>query len=130
MTAEVFKESLSDKMGSIDANLPSAIEIRAAEFTWDAPDAFEIIPGKGQKTKVKQKTKPQTPVSDEKNEEHVFKLQNVNLTVPRGQLCAIVGPVGSGKSSLLQGLSVNFSLNRHYLNELLGLAKCGEPRDP
>ncbi|KAG6332162.1 hypothetical protein ID866_6928 [Astraeus odoratus] len=34
----------------------------------------------------------------------VFRVSNINFTVPRGQLVAIVGPVGSGKSSLLQGI--------------------------
>ncbi|KAH7884664.1 ABC protein [Phlebopus sp. FC_14] len=34
----------------------------------------------------------------------IFRVRNVTLTVPRGQLAAIVGPVGSGKSSLLQGI--------------------------
>lgn len=29
-------------------------------------------------------------------------LENVNLTVPRGSLVGVIGPVGSGKSSLLQ----------------------------
>ena len=33
-----------------------------------------------------------------------FKLEDVNFSVPRGQLCAVVGAVGTGKSSLLQGL--------------------------
>ena len=37
-------------------------------------------------------------------EERVFKVEDVSMSVPRGQLVAIVGPVGSGKTSLLQGL--------------------------
>ena len=36
--------------------------------------------------------------------ERVFKFQKTNLKIPKGQVIAIVGPVGSGKSSLLQGL--------------------------
>ena len=31
---------------------------------------------------------------------------NLSMDIPRGQLTAIVGPVGSGKSSLLQGVSL------------------------
>jgi ATP-binding cassette, subfamily C (CFTR/MRP), member 1 len=37
-------------------------------------------------------------------EEKPFAVKDVSFTVPRGSLVAIVGPVGCGKSSLLQGL--------------------------
>lgn len=36
-------------------------------------------------------------------------LENINLTIPRGHLVGVIGPVGSGKSSLLQtilGMSI------------------------
>lgn len=36
-------------------------------------------------------------------DEMPFQLQNIDLKVKRGELCAIIGPVGSGKSSLLLG---------------------------
>jgi ABC-type polysaccharide/polyol phosphate transport system ATPase subunit len=36
--------------------------------------------------------------------EALFKLKQIDFKVPRGQLLAIVGAVGSGKTSLLQGL--------------------------
>ena len=49
-----------------------------------------------------------SPTHDEKKllkkEREVFKLYNIDLEVPRGQLCAIVGPIGVGKSSLVQGI--------------------------
>lgn len=38
------------------------------------------------------------------DQDNVFKLNDVNMEIPRGKLVAIVGPVGSGKSSLLQGI--------------------------
>jgi ATPase subunit of ABC transporter with duplicated ATPase domains len=31
-------------------------------------------------------------------------VKDVNIIIPRGQLCAIVGPVGAGKSSLLSAM--------------------------
>jgi ABC-type multidrug transport system fused ATPase/permease subunit len=37
-------------------------------------------------------------------EQRIFKLKDIDLTIPRGSLTAIVGPIGSGKSSLLQGM--------------------------
>ncbi|GAA5955029.1 hypothetical protein JCM3765_003165 [Sporobolomyces pararoseus] len=42
-----------------------------------------------------------TPVEQEKE---LMQLRGINLKIPKGQLCAIVGAVGSGKSSLLQAL--------------------------
>ncbi|KIK99142.1 hypothetical protein PAXRUDRAFT_132675 [Paxillus rubicundulus Ve08.2h10] len=42
--------------------------------------------------------------ANEGKEGPIFQVRDVTLTIPRGQLAAIVGPVGSGKSSLLQGI--------------------------
>ncbi|WFD23830.1 hypothetical protein MEQU1_002524 [Malassezia equina] len=39
----------------------------------------------------------------EEDEDDMFIMDRVNLQVRRGHLCAIIGPVGSGKSSLLLG---------------------------
>ena len=38
------------------------------------------------------------------DEENVFTLKDIDMSIPRGQLVAIVGAVGSGKTSLLQGI--------------------------
>jgi ABC-type polysaccharide/polyol phosphate transport system ATPase subunit len=38
------------------------------------------------------------------DEENVFRLIDIDFSIPRGQLVAIVGAVGSGKTSLLQGI--------------------------
>lgn len=39
-----------------------------------------------------------------------FSLRNLDLSIPRGHLVALVGRVGSGKSSLLQGVSGSVSI--------------------
>ncbi|KAL8290351.1 hypothetical protein RQP46_002609 [Phenoliferia psychrophenolica] len=44
------------------------------------------------------------PTSTPLEAEPTLQLNGIDLAIPRGQLCAIVGPVGSGKSSLLQAL--------------------------
>lgn len=48
------------------------------------------------------------PEGDEEKEDptqsQIFKLKDIDLSIPRGSLTAIVGSIGSGKSSLLQGL--------------------------
>ena len=75
---------------------------------------------KGKKDKKKPETGTQTTVTptsasvpgssrvstsqEAEKTEKVFKFQRTNLKIPKGQVVAIVGPVGSGKSSFLQGL--------------------------
>lgn len=55
-------------------------------------------------------TKPEIPPVDGDQtprktfEEQIFKVKDVSLSIPRGSLTAIVGAIGSGKSSLLQGM--------------------------
>ncbi|KAL1734118.1 P-loop containing nucleoside triphosphate hydrolase protein [Schizophyllum commune] len=41
---------------------------------------------------------------DEKPADPVFQLENLKMSVPKGAFVAIVGPIGSGKSSILQAL--------------------------
>lgn len=58
--------------------------------------------GKGQVV-VTEEPKPTAPVQEDPVDDERFTMENVNLQVRRGHLCAIIGPVGSGKSSLLLG---------------------------
>jgi len=107
---EVFEaESLPGEQ-TRDAKLENALELDGASFSWDAspPDPA----GGKDKGKGKDKGTPTSgsvparisaPQGSEKTEK-VFKIKDTNLTVPKGQIVAIVGPVGSGKSSFLQGL--------------------------
>ena len=98
-TAELISESFQR-----DPKLAHAVEIENASFTWDGPPPDEDKEGKGKKKD--RRTSKQAPVSapNEAKEEVMFKLRNIDLKIPRGQLVAIVGAVGSGKTSLLQGL--------------------------
>jgi ABC-type polysaccharide/polyol phosphate transport system ATPase subunit len=45
-------------------------------------------------------------------EQKVFKMIDINLQIPKGKLVAIVGSVGSGKSSLVQVSLRAFNLGR------------------
>ena len=110
----------------IDPALPVAIRANAVNLTWDAPPAspaakpkqspvtaeksflgrlkarFGGVKAVATSAPIPQVEKPvneKTPAVKEP-----FKMDGLNLGIPRGQLCAIVGQVGSGKSSLLQGL--------------------------
>ncbi|CAE6472878.1 unnamed protein product [Rhizoctonia solani] len=112
----VFVAEVLTQTRIIDPSIPVALEVKDAEFSWDgAPPDDVSSKGKGKKGKGKS-SKVTTGVAGKAaaqdasaatgaaGEEMIFKLKDVSLSLPRGQLCAIVGPVGSGKSSLLQGL--------------------------
>ena len=125
---EVFEaESLPDEQVK-HAVLDNALELDDASFTWDAlPPEPENRGGKGNdgegrkkekagKRKCEAPTDPTpTPGSvpgssrvftsqEPEKTEKVFKIQKTSFAIPKGQVVAIVGQVGSGKSSFIQGL--------------------------
>jgi ABC-type glutathione transport system ATPase component len=119
----VFEAELLEKTHTLDQTLDVAIEVQGASFTWDSPppDADKgklgrksTAGGHMMQSSAKAKAvagaaeKKRTDDIDEKakneEEQRVFNVQDISMSVPRGQLAAIVGPVGSGKTSLLQGL--------------------------
>ncbi|KAG8892355.1 hypothetical protein FRC00_012209, partial [Tulasnella sp. 408] len=87
-----------------------AVQVEDADFQWEetappsatTPQKGHGRGGKGRKTR--EKTTPSTGTQTPVNRQEPFALRNVSLRVPRGQLCAIAGPVGAGKSSLLMAL--------------------------
>ncbi|KAJ7650714.1 ABC transporter [Roridomyces roridus] len=85
-----------------DPDLKFAIEVENATFTWDGPPP-EVEQSSSKKGKGKKKVEPEK-AAIKVEEENVFKMTNVSFSIPRGQLVAIVGAVGSGKTSLLQGM--------------------------
>jgi ABC-type multidrug transport system ATPase subunit len=103
----VFEAETLDKPQAQDEKMDLAIEVKDAEFTWDAPPEAAAEPKEkpnGSK-RSEAKRKAAAPVKPAVvDPEKTFRLPTTNMSVPRGQLLAIVGPVGSGKSSLLQGL--------------------------
>lgn len=109
---DAFTAELRSENKVIDSSLPYAIVAENASFAWDGapPDVEDSKKSKkgGKKASVqsqveREKGKSQAGQTTTKADEG-FKVRDVNLAIPRGQLCAVVGPVGSGKSSLLQGL--------------------------
>jgi ATP-binding cassette subfamily C (CFTR/MRP) protein 1 len=108
----------------VDADFTWEVAAKAAEESAKTKDAKPGAPGKGSggadKDKAassggrsKRKSKGQEPVLPttkpegeevQKAEEKPFSLHDVKFTVRKGDFVAIVGRIGSGKSSLLQRL--------------------------
>jgi ABC-type bacteriocin/lantibiotic exporter with double-glycine peptidase domain len=97
-TAELISETFLR-----DPKLTYAVEVENASFTWDGPPSDEGKEGQGKK-KNRRSSKQASVSASNEVKEVMFKLRNIDLKIPRGQLVAIVGAVGSGKTSVLQGL--------------------------
>ncbi|KAF2725459.1 putative ABC transporter [Polychaeton citri CBS 116435] len=127
------EESKDDSHWDLESK--NAIDIRNANFTWERTPTQDPdhVPGKGPKTgkelmqekkdkKVQAKedkrrsklveqeklsTPPSTSASSlgEDETEQPFEVKGVDLTIGRNELVAIIGGVGSGKSSLLAALA-------------------------
>jgi ABC-type multidrug transport system fused ATPase/permease subunit len=72
-----------------DLNMAAAVELRNASFTW------ERGMGTDKSVAPESASAPQS----------VFQLHDLDLTVPRNELLAVVGTVGAGKTSLLAALA-------------------------
>ena len=114
-----------EKTHEVNEDLPVAIDVKGATFTWDTPP--DELDGKD---KIKKQSRFSSQFHSSKQnakveaaaisaneesqvekarlraeeEDRVFQVRDVSMEIPRGMLVAIVGPVGSGKTSLLQGL--------------------------
>ncbi|KAK3944182.1 P-loop containing nucleoside triphosphate hydrolase protein [Diplogelasinospora grovesii] len=97
---------------------PNAVEMHNASFTWErtpTQDSEATVGNVGPKPKsasgTKEKKRPSSPAdsagesSTLVEEREPFKLQDLNLEIGRNELVAVIGTVGSGKSSLLAALA-------------------------
>jgi ABC-type multidrug transport system fused ATPase/permease subunit len=98
---EVFEAETMVERNKVDATQPEAIKVSGASFQWltAEPEAGRAKDKKKAKTKNGEKSGSATPLTREP-----FKIANLDLSIQRGQLVAIVGAVGSGKSSILAGM--------------------------
>ncbi|KAF9901434.1 hypothetical protein EC991_006105 [Linnemannia zychae] len=83
-----------NSFSSIDETVEHSMVMEDASFVWET--LLEPMDG-GREQDVQRDLVPY--------------LKNINLTVPRKSLTAIVGPVGSGKSSLLQAMVGSMTLS-------------------
>jgi ATP-binding cassette subfamily C (CFTR/MRP) protein 1 len=77
----------------VDLELKAAVEVTNATFYWGQSDTLDSMP----------KSSESDSNSDSSNS--AFVLRNVNLTLRRGELVAVVGRIGSGKTSLIAALT-------------------------
>ena len=114
----VFEAETQTEDNQVDHDLEDAVVIENGEFTWDSP------PPQSEKTKKKSsKRVAVVPAAPGAEPQKVFSMKDVNMTIPMGQLTAIVGksgfsgleyvvyidyvftgPVGMGKTSLLEAM--------------------------
>ncbi|KAG0301922.1 hypothetical protein BGZ98_007943 [Dissophora globulifera] len=118
LLAEEISDTATESIKTLpeDPSIP-VIEIKDAVFAWE-PEGPEIETDKEKRTREKVEAKkqkqlekearkagkpiPEKPVPVEKN--YGPTLTDVNLTIARGHLSAIVGRVGQGKTSLLNAI--------------------------
>ncbi|KAG1744460.1 ABC protein [Suillus lakei] len=105
---QVFRaELIPEDALVINTDQELALVVNDATFEWesfeqDSGEAFSSRKGGGRDKSAKDNGTKEQPAPTK--DAPLFRVNNVTMTIPRGQLVAIVGPVGSGKSSLLQGL--------------------------
>lgn len=96
--SQIFAAAVVGRERHADHSLDFALNLSNVTFRWAFPVDFA---SGGDEKKLSTDTKPDVPEYKPEG----FSLDNLDLTVPRGLLVALVGRVGSGKSSLLQGVS-------------------------
>ncbi|KAI0768143.1 ABC protein [Trametes elegans] len=110
---KVFAAETADPARAIvvDEEQKMALDVRGATFVWEESRAA------GEARAAREKGKPGGKGKKEKGQKDTggvegdakaaggpFQVKNIDMAIARGSLVAIVGSVGSGKSSLLQGL--------------------------
>ncbi|KAF5016968.1 hypothetical protein F66182_11187, partial [Fusarium sp. NRRL 66182] len=92
-----------------DHSMDEAIILEGASFTWErtAPDELGQKGGKSKKDNGKKEAlvEPEVP-----EDVIPFKISDLNLAVKRNELIAVIGTVGSGKTSLLAALAGDMRL--------------------
>jgi ABC-type multidrug transport system fused ATPase/permease subunit/acyl-CoA synthetase (AMP-forming)/AMP-acid ligase II len=96
------KTSTNDSSLSL-VNIGHAVTIINGGFSWTALDSDDA-PAPAQVTDNQAETSSIDKVNEEEVPGPVPFLHDVNISIPRGSLTAIVGNVGSGKSSLLSAI--------------------------
>ncbi|KAG1785703.1 ABC transporter [Suillus plorans] len=105
----VFEAETLDEILAINCDLDAAVRAEGVSFTWDGlpprpEDPKKKAKGSKMGMNAGKRKLPSTPPPALADGGNIFKVTDIDLEIPRGQLVAIVGAVGAGKTSLLQGL--------------------------
>ncbi|KAG0338637.1 hypothetical protein BG005_003661, partial [Podila minutissima] len=101
---------LSEEASSIPPPDPAhefALSMKNASFKWDQINQTSTT--SSTETLVPDATDNSGDIAEGPKAQDPPYLPNINLQIPRGSLVAVVGPVGSGKSSLLQAMVGNMT---------------------
>jgi ATP-binding cassette subfamily C (CFTR/MRP) protein 1 len=108
-----FHAQLMEDTGlPIDPSLKLALDVEDATFEWEQsleqPNEGKTKSSKHGHGKPTKGAKPDAWNNNKSantfTPQAPFSVRNLNLKIPRGKLYAMVGPVGSGKTSILSGL--------------------------
>ncbi|CAJ2513378.1 Uu.00g014970.m01.CDS01 [Anthostomella pinea] len=95
-------------------SLGPAVEVRHATFTWDHGSTESAEPTDEGSIAYS------LPASEK--QKATFTLQDINLSIRRGELLAVIGSIGSGKTSLLSALGWRYAqdIGRRALGRVTG----------
>lgn len=101
----VFQAETLDQANEIDPDLDVGIRVQNASFEWltAPPEEEEKKSKSGKRVGKKDKGEVKEVEETEEKVEH-FKVEKLNMEVKRGAITALVGKVGSGKSSILNAI--------------------------
>lgn len=104
----LLEEEVTDDI-KLDHRMDKAIILEGASFTWErtSPDEVDQKGGKFKNNSGKKEglVEPEVP-----EDVIPFKISDLNLSVERNELIAVIGTVGSGKTSLLAALAGDMRL--------------------
>jgi ABC-type transport system involved in cytochrome bd biosynthesis fused ATPase/permease subunit len=106
--SQIFAADVVDRDRPADHSLDVALNLSKVTFRWAS--LADIASSGEDEKKLSTDTTPDVLDVEDKHKPEGFSLDKLDLTVPRGLLVALVGRVGSGKSSLLQGVRPVYTL--------------------
>lgn len=110
----------------IDKSLESAFQLEKCCFTWETSGIPSSEGPNPAKAHEKSGVKSGAPESEDSSTEskQPFHLDDLSISISRNELIAIVGPVGSGKSSLLAALAGDMRMTSGHIQQGTNMAYC------